>query len=59
MPHLQIRVVERSLAADALGGVEAEHLLQEIDSEWVGVRVECLERYAWLDGERADVILSL
>jgi len=59
VPHLQIRVVERSLTADALGGVKAEHLLEKVDGEWIGVRVECLERHAWLYGERANVVLSL
>jgi len=59
MPDLEIRVVQRSLAADALGRIEAKHLLQEINGKRVGVRVECRERHARLDGKRADVFLCL
>lgn len=49
MPHLQIRVVQRSFTADPLGRIEAEHLLQEVNGERVGVRVECPESHARLD----------
>jgi AmiR/NasT family two-component response regulator len=59
VPHLQVRVVQRSLAADTLGRIEAEHLLQEVNCQRVGVRVECRERYTRLDGERTDIVLSL
>lgn len=59
VPHLQIRVVQRSLTTNSLGWVKAKHLLQEVNGEWVGVRVECSERHARLNWQRADVVLCL
>ena len=59
MPHTQIRMFESILAARSLGWVEAEHLAEQVDSEWVCVWVELLEGNAWLDRKRTDVVLGL
>ena len=52
-------MIEGLLASDALGGVEVEKLAEQINREWVRAGEERLERHAWLNGERPDVILSL
>jgi hypothetical protein len=57
MPHRQVGVCQRLLAADPLRRVEAQHLAQEVERHRVCVRVERLERDPGLDGERADVVL--
>lgn len=59
VPHLEIRMRERLLAAHTLGGVEAEHLRQRVQCERVRPRVHCRERNVRLEGERANIILRL
>lgn len=44
--------------AHALLGVERQAPLEEVDGEWVGVGVECLERLLLLEGKRAQVVAA-
>lgn len=59
VPHLEVGVRQRLLAADPLGGVEAKHLGEQIDCKGVRVREKSRERNPRLDRQRTNVVLSL
>lgn len=40
VPNGKVRMVECLLTADALRGVESEHLREQVDREWISVRVQ-------------------
>ena len=59
VPDLEVRVLERLLAGDALRGVEVEELAEQIDREGICAREERLEGHTRLNWQRTDVILGL
>lgn len=59
VPYLQVRVIQRLLAANPLGRVKTQHLGEEVDCEGVGMGVQGCKRYSWFDGQRPDVVLCL
>lgn len=59
MPNTEVGMVECFLAGDPLRGIKGQQLGQEIDREWVGVRIQSREGDSRLDGQRSDVILGL
>ena len=58
MPDLQILVAERLLDGDARGGVEGEHLVEEVEGLRVGFGEELLEGAFGHVGKIADVVLG-
>jgi len=52
-------MIERFLAGDSTGWIEGEESGEEVESERVGLRVEVREGNPRLDGEGANVFLSL
>lgn len=59
VPDLKVRVVESLLAGDTLCRVKVEQLREEVDRERVCTWEEGRKRYARLDGQRANIVLSL
>ena len=47
---MQVGMVQRLLTADPFGGIKAQHLGQEVDSEWVSMGVKGCEGYSGFDG---------
>lgn len=43
VPYLQVRMVQRLLAAHPFGRIKAQHLGEEVDSERVSMRVQGCE----------------
>lgn len=59
MPNGEVRVLERLVARDALGGVKREKLGEKVEGERVGLGVELLEGDTSFIGKGADVVLGL
>ena len=58
MPDRQVAVLERFFDAHALGGVEGEHAVQQVEGVGVGAREELLEGDFAHVREIADVLLG-
>jgi hypothetical protein len=59
MPDSQVRVVKRLFARNPFRRIKREHLGQQVDGKWVGMRIEGRKGNAGFDGKRSDVVLSL
>lgn len=58
MPNRKVRVFKRLLASNSFGGIEVQHLREQVDGLRVSLREELLERNSGPDGKRANVVLS-
>jgi len=52
-------MIQCLLTADALGGIEAKHLAEEINGKRISLREETREGDAGFDWEGANVVLGL
>jgi hypothetical protein len=59
MPYGKIRVIEGLLASDPAGRVEREQTREQIEREWVGLRIQIGEGDPGLDGKGSNVLLRL